>query len=603
MSHFVLILEDDPAVRHQFRSEARRRLQSWPGLTVGDAEVGRLAVAWAHGPSAPQSHYRDGTRLGLVLGNPLSDAGERMDARGLCDRWAGPAGSATPFDGYFAAVAFGVDHGLTVGGDVLGLFPVYYHTIPGGLIAGSSAHLFGAHPRFEEALDLGGLVGVLLGNALLGGRSLVTGVRRLGVGCQLRWRPGQVPREGEAFRLTPGEPAAPRPMEDWCDTVEAELRGAIRRHRAPGTPGVLMLSGGLDSRLMAGCLRAEGIPAAALTLGRNTDFEVAVASRVAGALGMLQHRERAEPGPDAVCDAGRRIARWEHLAGGFSGLEACDNGLLAGSLAPGFWSGYGVDELVGGETVWLTRDPVGGGWPWRRSLARMNRWGMAVPDLVRLLPPGQGPALVEEQVERYRAEFEREDERPEQRAFRMKLATRVRFHIGALIHRMSFGSWPLLPIFDRRLMNFLFRVPPEVLMNRRLEKALLARRFPALAAIPREHNSFRMESVRTGAAERWGVRWKPWESLGKSVRRWYWQQWRGVEPRRYYRSFDLNNPSWRAIRQEAWASQERLDPRLDRTELRRWLPPPTEELRLRDPFVEGAARRTLLGLLLWSAQR
>ena len=31
------------------------------------------------------------------------------------------------------------------------------------------------------------------------------------------------------------------------------------------------------------------------------------------------------------------------------------------------------------------------------------------------------------------------------------------------------------------------------------------------------------------------------------------------------------------------------------------LPPPNVRIEYRDPFAEGAARRTLLGLLLWNA--
>ena len=74
---------------------------------------------------------------------------------------------------------------------------------------------------------------------------------------------------------------------------------------------------------------------------------------------------------------------------------------------------------------------------------------------------------------------------------------------------------------------------------------------------------------------------------------------RGPEPRRYYRLFDLNTPCWQAVRQAAEASRSSAYEWLDRATFDDLLPPPNVRIEYRDPFAEGAARRTLLGLLLW----
>ena len=84
-------------------------------------------------------------------------------------------------------------------------------------------------------------------------------------------------------------------------------------------------------------------------------------------------------------------------------------------------------------------------------------------------------------------------------------------------------------------------------------------------------------------------------------RRWYWQHWRRAEPRRYYRLYDLNTPCWQAVRAAAEASRSSAYEWLDRATFDDLLPPPNVKIEYRDPFAEGAARRTLLGLLLWDA--
>jgi asparagine synthase (glutamine-hydrolysing) len=248
-------------------------------------------------------------------------------------------------------------------------------------------------------------------------------------------------------------------------------------------------------------------------------------------------------------------------------------------------------------------DRVSGGRHWARAFDGLNRWGMRPDALKGLLPGAENAQVIEEPIDQFRRDFEQEAGQPAQRGWQTRLATRVRFHIGAIVHRLSFASWPLLPALDRRLMNVVFNAPAELLMERRLEKALLVQRFPEVAAIPREHNSFRLQSIMPTGPGRVGFCRAAAESLGKSLRRRYWQSVRRIEPRRYYRNYDFNGAPWRAVRLEAEPHRDRVNAWLDRKTLDRWLPPPQVDLGMRDPFIDGAARRTLLGFMLWSGTR
>jgi asparagine synthase (glutamine-hydrolysing) len=73
----------------------------------------------------------------------------------------------------------------------------------------------------------------------------------------------------------------------------------------------------------------------------------------------------------------------------------------------------------------------------------------------------------------------------------------------------------------------------------------------------------------------------------------------GIEPRYYYRMYDLNGPGWRAIRRLAEPHRETLSDLFDVKALREYLPPPEDTIEMRDTIVDGSGRKLLLGLMLW----
>jgi hypothetical protein len=91
--------------------------------------------------------------------------------------------------------------------------------------------------------------------------------------------------------------------------------------------------------------------------------------------------------------------------------------------------------------------------------------------------------------------------------------------------------------------------------------------------------------------------------LRKNIRRWYWQYWRGHEPRRYRRQYDFDGPGWRAIRGAAEPYREQVGAWLNRDALDELLPKPEVSLNLANPFAGGSGRRALLGLMLWASPR
>jgi asparagine synthase (glutamine-hydrolysing) len=602
MANLAFTVDPDPHRRQQFLHAARQCSAALSGLRINHAEVGDLAVLWGCNSSAPHSCFRTPDGLALLLGYAIADNGDRWDAPRLLTHWAQAAAPLPVFDGYYAAVVYQAARGLTLLGDPLGLFPLYRNEVGDVLIAGSSPEWCAAHPQLPVALNPAGLAGILLTNGLVANRPLMAGLKRLEAGRRLEWTASSGSRELETFQLQAAEACRHSSFGELCEHVDGEIRRAIQRHRPPQAKTNLLLSGGLDSRLLAGYLSEEQVAYSPVAWGRESDFEVQAATAVAASLGLPLTREPREPEAEQFVTAARRSANWEHLASGFAGHEAWLERDGVAQAAPFFWSGFAIDEILGGFAAGSGRDPKTKTWGFEFFFRKLNRWGLAPAVLKRLLRPSAADHLLDELIAGWKCDYERAGLSVAQQGIRAKLESRVRFHIGSIVHRLSFSSWPLLPILDRRLLQLLFNLDVDALLERRLETELLLSRFPPLARIPFDTNSFRFSASKVKQGRNTAsfvVRASDW--LKYRGRRWYWQYWRRAEPRRYYRMYDLNVPCWQAVRAAAEPYRSSVYEWLDRTTFDDLLPPPNVKIPCRDPFAEGAPRRALLGLLLWCA--
>ena len=160
--------------------------------------------------------------------------------------------------------------GLIVSTDLLGLFPVYYYIYEDIALVASSPELFRHHPCCELKFNPKGLVGILLTNGSFNGHTLWQGVRRLKSGHCLQWQPGNSPQEIYQYQLPTVDEDNPYQdisLHDHLDILEQLLTKTLDRHLQPHHAYNLMLSGGLDSRVLAGFMDRRGLNSKTLTLG------------------------------------------------------------------------------------------------------------------------------------------------------------------------------------------------------------------------------------------------------------------------------------------------------------------------------------------------
>lgn len=543
MAHFFAALESDPVRREALLAEVVRRLGDLERMEVAQVRHGNAVAAWAVAPHAPRdvSSAPDGT--GILLGEAMArgDA-RRLSARDLMEEWP-VDGSAppSPRDGFFAFLRLEAG-GIAVQQDLLGIFPVHHAVAGGTAMVSTSPWLLRAHPAVRAELDPEGVAGLLLANGIVAGRTILRGVTRLEPGAVLSWRPaaGQW-QERPVYRPPVSATHHLLPVAEMAHRLHDAVDAAVARHLAGQGEGVLLLSGGLDSRILAGIISRQRLPFTAVTYGIPSDQEAQIAARVAAACGLPHRLER------------RGTARGLQAALQWEGLSAVPGSGGAGDRlavpASRIATGYLMDAIVGGSDVLWSYDPVQQCSGFEVFLAQLNRWGFRPDALGRLLRPEVFGDAVPTVVDRLRKEYASGGDNDLERSYRMDLRHIQRHHVGRVLWRQTRSAWPSSPSIDQVVLETAGGMPLPLLAERRLENEILLRQFPELASLPLDRNSYdtraldpRLRDLVVEAGR---------HTLRKLRRRFPLNLLPELERRYYHRSFDFNSPVWREERAAA----------------------------------------------------
>jgi asparagine synthase (glutamine-hydrolysing) len=184
-----------------------------------------------------------------------------------------------------------------------------------------------------------------------------------------------------------------------------------------------------------------------------------------------------------------------------------------------------------------------------------------------------------------------------ERSYRFPLMHRMRFHTGGPIWKQAFGSWPVLPFLDREVFETAGACPLPLLAARQLEQRILLQRFPNLAELPLDRNSYweRALDPRFRDVLRLELR----ERAVGLLTRLSGGLWHRKERRQYHRSYDFNGPAWRSIRNSIEPDRELAYALFDRATFDRLLPPPEAEWSGENSIEPAAGMKSLLGIIGW----
>lgn len=594
MANFVLFHDPDRARREAAARCASERVAFLPRLRADRLFADDYALVWAAADGAPVGCHRATTPGGadcLLLGEPHRDDGVTVSAADLAARAKGAWDTPGELNGYYAAVLVDPRAGVRAEADVLGMLPVYYWRAGDVLLVGSSPELFRCHPSFRSQLDLHGVAALLLTSGIVGGRTLWQGVRRLAADHTLIVPPGQPARELAPRAFAPGPPVSgiEEAVHAAATLHEDFLRASLRHARRPG----LLLSGGLDSRLLAGFVAEMHCQPDCLTFGHPRDLDAGCAIQVARTLGFPQ--KLCDVDPQDYATYARSSVTWEQLSGGLYALPMGWNLSVRPPPVP-------VDRMVCG----LTLDAVIGGpkhvaavaGPLSFEQLRIGRLGFERSQLDALVGSRELAAACEDVREQLVGTYRASDPADHLREWRMNLAHRHRFAVGACAWRYSLFAWPVMPALDRRLLQLAAGLPHAVVRDRQIQTRMLITRFPHLARLDLDRNYLdTIPLIGTRRSLWFDVRRRA-VKLQRRVRAWV-----GRDPRFYVRTMQFNSPGWRVVRSLADEARPAAGTLFRPQELNRTVPVAQVTVRrITDPIIHSTPLKNTLGLMLWLRQ-
>jgi hypothetical protein len=591
MAGFYLISCGDPAARARRAETAALHLSPIP-CPIHTESLGKNQVVFALPSHAPFSRHEsaDGT-LTLLLGRAIGEGGA-VPAAGIA-RYR-EKGKLPCLSGLYVWLELAADGSFTAGGDPFSLLPVFHRCGRGMVEISSSQKAIRAGEDFVTEMDPVGISRYLIGHGSSGERTLDRGIQRLLDNHRLEVSAEGVIRihKGEGFSAEGASP--PATFEAACEEANHLIASAISRHSDTSTGRAdLLCSGGLDSRLLLAHLTAQGISPRCLTRGLPQDDEVIYARKASRRAGC-----RWQLVPD---DFGRALmaARAEvdllSLSSGFSGIFYMLDVLDPAPRAAQTYNGFFLDAVL---------HPFNG-IPDAENLPtfeaefrrKMNAFGIAPQKLKSLFHHSDDQDAVGTALAEMEMEWNGLSEDPRVRYRQMLHRFRTNHHLGGILWKTAFASWPVFVALDIPLLRRLMDFPPDFFRDRRLERAMLIRLNPALAKIPLDGNSLRPKPLIANLGARLDLK-------ARQLRERFFPPTIRHDPRRYHRILNMNGEAWSEIRRETDALRGHLETLFDRKALKAYFPRPRHPVPTEtgDAISNHAGRRMLAGLAIYLEQ-
>lgn len=369
---------------------------------------------------------------------------------------------------------------LTARVDRFGLYPLFYARLPDGIaLADSVAQLLrqGAPRAFDDAA----IAAFLRLGFFIGEDTSFAAIRALPPGGQLDWSPGG------GLRVT----GAPVPREpDPGITWEAAVDGFVERFAAavgrrldrdPATTA-LTLSGGRDSRHIALESKKQGFQPGMVVSQRRGDDDADVAAELCRALDW-PITVVPQTGDPVTAELEKNLL-FDCLTDEHAWFLPTAHRLRAAGIRSVF-DGLAGDVLSNALFIrehWFSAGRAGSLEKWLRC---MPGWGYGAqePALAGLLTPAyQRRWSWEAALSRVAVEFARyaDDDNPFNP---FMFWNRTRREIAPFHVRYLPGVEVLTPYLDDEVFDFLWRLPTELQLGKRLHDAAIARAAPAYAHI------------------------------------------------------------------------------------------------------------------------
>ena len=249
-------------------------------------------------------------------------------------------------------------HRLVLARDRFGIKPLYYASIPDGLVFGSEIKALFCHPAVRRRIHPLALAEHLTFQFSLADRTLFEGVHLLEPGRLLIIDHQNAPRIERFWQLS-YRPQAGRSLKGWTDDLRERLIGAIGRQVRSDVPVGTFLSGGMDTGSISALASRSIDPLHTFTCGFH----------VGGMNGLEQHFDERQDARDLARSLGTHHHEIEVGSSDLAALLPAVIWHLEESRVGISYQIYKLSELVRRHvTVVLSGtggDEMFAGYPWR----------------------------------------------------------------------------------------------------------------------------------------------------------------------------------------------------------------------------------------------
>lgn len=583
------ILDPDPLRTTRFLEGSRKLAPDLPWLTHTDTRLGRLSLSLDGAPQTPYSTSHDAVgRSVFILGDILPSTESKTDNATWLNQQClerGPEMLGRQ-NGYYLAGMIDEHDAVYLAADQLGLMPLYYWAGPEHFCFSTSPNAFHSHPGFTAKPDLMGIAGILLTTHATGNRTTWQDVKRLPPENLLRWCKGEGVRLSDVNSLKAHDSCFGWPPSRWQSLIQNSFNEAVQRLNKLGETSVL-LSGGLDSRLVAGCLRWHArykVPV--VTLGEPADYEMQCARRVASELGWAMYpvsvdlNAYPEWAPIQVRLDGMQFSFVEFMWWQANGsLDKLKGRIMTGLLG---------DSVMGGSHLADGFNQETGEHDFATQFRNVNRLGFEAQEISALVSQ---PGLAEAVVVELQETWSRYDGMSFQKCWLFDLHHRQRHHVSGAAWHLSYGAWPSFPYVDRDLLNVMAGMAAPAFSERAAQANMLSNKLPKLAVLPLDRGGPDTRPLKLKPATKFRYhmlsRLESWIPFRKKIER-----------RQFVRHYDVNSRGWRAVREMAEHYRPLTEGILDTTTLEGMLPHADTPIATPDAIVDGARYKTMVGLLM-----
>lgn len=237
--------------------------------------------------------------------------------------------------------------------DPLGVKPLYYAEVPGGLLFGSELKALAAHPACPRGIDMGALRAYLTCEYVPAPLTILEGVRKLLPGHMLVSTGTHA--EMRRYWSMPHPVPVPERREEAAEALRESILRSVSGQLMSDVPLGVFLSGGVDSTTVAAAMKAGGGRVESFSIGfEDPSFDESAFARAAARHLECDHHEHAFSGAELLAEVPRVLG---HLDEPFADPSVFPTALLSRftrervTVALG---GDGGDELFAGyPTYWV----------------------------------------------------------------------------------------------------------------------------------------------------------------------------------------------------------------------------------------------------------